>query len=318
MNWKPALYEYVKAANERESGDGSCRTPQERFRLERLKAWYRERGAKPLGCDTVLSIRHVREKERETIVDLDLRRKLYVFTNRLEHTEERVDRERVTLQLAEGGEWRVVRAEPLAAENASGGVLTASHLRTAPFLNERILAARAAVWTERSQRYNREAVRAYAERHWNEPNAQFITFDVDCTNYVSQCLYAGGAPMNYTGMRESGWWYKGRSGGKELWSFSWSVAHAFHWYLMGSRPDGLRAERVHTPQELTIGDVICYDFDGDGKFEHSVIVTGADGAGMPLVNAHTTNSRNRYWDYRDSYAWTERTAYRFFHISDVF
>ena len=124
--------------------------------------------------------------------------------------------------------------------------------------------------------------------------------------------------MNYTGMRESGWWYKGRSGGKELWSFSWSVAHAFHWHLMGGRSDGLRAERVRSPQELTIGDVICYDFDGDGKFEHSVIVTGADGAGMPLVNAHTTNSRNRYWDYRDSYAWTERTAYRFFHISDVF
>ncbi|MNN92744.1 putative amidase domain protein [compost metagenome] len=66
--------------------------------------------------------------------------------------------------------------------------------------------------------------------------------------------------------------------------------------------------------ELDIGDVICYSWDGDGRYGHSTIVTGFDPGGMPLVNAHTVNSRNRYWDYSDSYAWTERTQYRFYHI----
>jgi hypothetical protein len=62
--------------------------------------------------------------------------------------------------------------------------------------------------------------------------------------------------------------------------------------------------------------VISYDWDGNGHFQHSTIVAAVDARGMPLVNAHTTESYHRYWDYRDSYAWTERTAYRFFHIPD--
>jgi hypothetical protein len=37
-----------------------------------------------------------------------------------------------------------------------------------------------------------------------------------------------------------------------------------------------------------------------------------------LISAHTTNSKNRYWDYRDSYAWTSLTKYRFFHMPDQF
>jgi hypothetical protein len=87
---------------------------------------------------------------------------------------------------------------------------------------------------------------------------------------------------------------------------------------MSGRNEGLAADRVAEPTDLTIGDVVCYDFDGDGRFEHTAVVTGADGAGRPLVNAHTTNSRARFWDYRDSYAWTDRTVYRFFRIRDRF
>lgn len=328
MNWKPVLYEYVRAANERESdpGAGAEFLPAaERARLRRARDGREQRGARALGSDAVLSLRQVRESEREAIVDIELRRTLQLRTRGLAHAEERVDRERVTLQRTPGAEWFVARAEPIVQERRGGGPSTAlgtppggaAAVQAAPFLNERLLTRPTADGGGlRAYAYDREAARAYAERHWNEPNPQFIHFDVDCTNYVSQCLYAGGAPMNYTGVRESGWWYKGKSGGRELWSYSWTVAHALHWYLMGKRADGLRGEQVGSAGELTIGDVICYDFDGDGRFEHSVIVTGADGAGQPLVNAHTSNSRGRYWDYKDSYAWTDRTTYRFFRILD--
>jgi len=124
--------------------------------------------------------------------------------------------------------------------------------------------------------------------------------------------------MNYTDRRHLGWWYKGRSGGQELWSYSWSVSNALEAYLAAPRSAGMRATLVEHPWELQLGDVIAYDWDGDGRYQHSTVVTAFDRQGMPLVNANTVSSRHRYWDYRDSYAWTDRTRYRFFHIADEF
>lgn len=166
--------------------------------------------------------------------------------------------------------------------------------------------------------YRREEAVAYAERWWKEPNPAYENFEVNCTNYVSQCLFAGQAPMNYTGRRESGWWYKGKSNGRELWSYSWAVADSLQRYLPRPRGAGLQAEEVDSPDALQLGDVICYDWDGTGRFGHNTIVTAHAPDGSPLVNANTVSSRHRYWDYRDSYAWTERTRYRFLRIADHF
>ncbi|MFS0645616.1 amidase domain-containing protein [Siminovitchia sp. 179-K 8D1 HS] len=154
-----------------------------------------------------------------------------------------------------------------------------------------------------------EAVR-YAERWWNDYNPAYIKFEVDCTNYVSQCLHAGGAPMRGYPNRSNGWWYRNRN-----WSFSWSVANALKAYLQHSKT-GLRAKEVDDPLELQLGDVICYDFQGDGRFDHNTIVTGKDANGMPLVNAHTYNTRMRYWAYEDSSAYTPNIQYKMFTIVD--
>lgn len=158
--------------------------------------------------------------------------------------------------------------------------------------------------------YDRRAAVRYAERWWNSYNPAYRRFTVDCTNYISQCLYAGGAPMWGSPNRETGWWYT-----SENWSFSWAVAHSMRWYLSGAE-QGLKGREVESPEELTYGDVICYDFDGDGRWDHTTIVTGKDQYGMPLVNAHTDNSRHRYWSYEDSLAWTENIEYKFFQIDD--
>lgn len=159
--------------------------------------------------------------------------------------------------------------------------------------------------------YDRVKAVAYAHRYWNSYNPKFKHFDVDCTNYVSQCLWAGGAPMTYRPSRSEGWWY--RFTNPPNWSFSWSVAHALRWYL-GTSKGGLRGEEVEKASLLMPGDVICYDFEGDGRFNHTTIVVAKDENGEPLVNAHTSNSRNRYWTYRDSTAWTPRIRYKFFRI----
>ncbi|KHF37909.1 amidase domain-containing protein [Halalkalibacter okhensis] len=156
--------------------------------------------------------------------------------------------------------------------------------------------------------YNRlEAVR-YAERWWDDYNPQYRKFTNNCTNYISQCLHAGGANMNGYPNRSSGWWFRSNN-----WSYSWTVAHAFRWYLSGAN-GGLRGEEKESARELEPGDVICYDFDGNGRWQHSTIVVDKDANGEPLVNAQTTNSRMRYWKYEDSTAWTPNIKYKFFRI----
>lgn len=158
--------------------------------------------------------------------------------------------------------------------------------------------------------YDRLEAVKYAERWWNSNNPAYRSFDVNCTNYVSQCLRAGGAPMRGAPDRNNGWWYS-----SDNWSYSWAVAHSMRWYLSGSS-QGLKGTEVERPEQLIPGDIICYDFQGDGKWDHNTIVVGKEAYGMPLVNAHTDNSRNRYWSYEDSTAWTPDIQYKFFRIGN--
>ncbi|WP_216830764.1 amidase domain-containing protein [Alkalihalobacterium elongatum] len=164
---------------------------------------------------------------------------------------------------------------------------------------------------ESEERWNydrREAVR-YAERWWNDYNPEFRKFTDNCTNFISQCLRAGGAPMVGNPNRSRGWWYQNKN-----WSYSWSVAHSMRWHLSGAK-SGLRGKEMPSASELSPGDVICYDFNGDGRWQHTTIVVARDENGEPLVNAQTTNSRMRYWKYEDSTAWTPNIKYKFFRIT---
>ncbi|RFB18500.1 hypothetical protein DZB84_06230 [Bacillus sp. HNG] len=160
----------------------------------------------------------------------------------------------------------------------------------------------------RDFKYNRLAAVQYAERWWNDYNPKYKKFTDNCTNFISQCLHAGGAPMYGYPNRSKGWWYQNNN-----WSYSWSVANSLRWYLTGSRR-GLQAKEVSSPKELLLGDIICYDFEGDGRFNHNTIVVAKDYEGDPLVNAQTQNSRMRYWSYYDSTAYTPNIKYKFFHI----
>lgn len=117
-----------------------------------------------------------------------------------------------------------------------------------------------------------------------------------------------GAPV-----RDRGWWMIGLN---ERWSFSWSVAHSLRWYLETSR-QGLQATRVSSVDELQLGDVIFYDFTGNGRIDHSTIVTRISD-GVPYVNAHTSNSSNREYSYKDSTAYTPNMQYYYYHIADEF
>lgn len=328
--WRKTLSTYVNQHNQdevdyRPRSEGTVVTDLEYLirlgeRRQRLDQWYKERGAVPLRNETRAKlIREIQNRESELEVELQFFRTTYYDKGGARHQEERIEGQRLTLQ-QDGEDWIISKVElPVAEKHATfrlprpePEVEDGKNGLSAPFLNKKLLGGVA-----RSTAYRRKDAVQYADQWWNDFNPEFATFEVDCTHFISQCLFAGGAPINYTGKRESGWWYKGYVNGREAWSFSWAVAGGLERYLTHST-SGLRAEVVERPEQLQLGDVIIYDWDGDGAYQHSTIVTAFDAGGMPLVNAHTTPSRHRYWDYKDSYAWTENTVYRFFHIADWF
>ena len=337
-NWKSAVYEYVYRRNRQElEYDTESLAPFVRddahlrrlaARLKRLKAVNRSRGVVPVRSETGLKIGNVDSDGPRLTVDLILRRNVEYDLGSRRHGEERIERERLEL-VRHGADWIIARVEPEVPErqepesSAEAAIVVPEHadideqgVRTRPYLNQQLFSRRPDA-SPRAGTYDRRKAKQYADTWWNGANPEYVHMGVDCTNFVSQCLFAGGAPMNYTGKRESGWWYRGLVDKREQWSFSWSVAHSLQSYLTQSRT-GLRAQAVSSPLELTVGDVIQYDWEGDGRYSHSAIVTAEDAAGMPLVNAHTTDCRRRYWDYRDSYAWTPNTRYRFLRIVDHF
>ncbi|MCL6626209.1 amidase domain-containing protein [Alicyclobacillus shizuokensis] len=159
--------------------------------------------------------------------------------------------------------------------------------------------------------YDRVKALRYAELWWNRPNPQYVYFRADdCTNFASQCLYSAGVPMHDTGDRASGWWYRFNDSGADTWSLSWSIANALHLYLVGQ----VQATELASARELKIGDLIFYDWNGQGRYGHSTVVVDFDQQGDPLVNAHTDASYHRHYLYLDSRAWSPQTRYAFVHL----
>lgn len=327
QHWKSVLYDYVRTHNQMEIdytiepilpflSDNKYIGMQQQ-RLSTLKKWHKLRGVIPQKNETRVKILQVQESDHEVIVDLALKIQFIYDLRRYQHQADRIEKMRITICRNEAN-WIITKLDIQPQEKLSSPQSNQTTLekteKSTPYLNQSIFSRNPSF--SRQNPYDRAKVKVYADRWWDHPNPEFIHFDVDCTNYVSQCLFAGNAPMNYTGNRASGWWYQGQSK-QEQWSYSWSVSHSLQWLLASSKA-GLRAELVSSADQLTIGDVIIYDWDNNGKYQHSVIVAAMDASGMPLVNAHTSNSRHRYWDYRDSYAWSEATKYRFFHIADSF
>lgn len=339
QQWKESLYVYVDQVNKGRvepkltSNAATVAVKDPRYLVEqgersrRIADWYNIRRITPLRGETgVKTLRVIRQTSNEVVAEITLHSVLFYEKGGINHREDIVESERLIF-VRDGGGWQIATVERTIPERNSvriaelelsgrvskwGEALATPH-PSQPLLNRNILGE---ISGSREVRYRREDAVAYADRWWKDGNPEFETFDVDCTNYVSQCLFAGGAPINYTGKRETGWWYKGYQGKQEWWSFSWAVSDSLQRYLSGSRSSGLRAEVMERPEQLMLGDIIQYDWDGNGHYQHSTIVTAFDAGGMPLVNARTVSSRHRFWDYQDSYAWTDKTAYRFFHIND--
>lgn len=56
----------------------------------------------------------------------------------------------------------------------------------------------------------------------------------------------------------------------------------------------------NTAAGAQLGDVIAYDWDGDGTIDHVAIVTHLNGDGYPEVSEHSPTAENRYWSYSET------------------
>ena len=132
---------------------------------------------------------------------------------------------------------------------------------------------------------------AYAKKYAINPNSQYKYFKLigdnsgDCANFISQCLYSGGAPMLFN---QNPWWYKNNKC-----SSSWSVAHELYWFLKlnyVNKAYGVKGFEITSLDYLELGDLIFFENNKKVIF-HSAIITELNRP-FPLISQHTPNAFN--------------------------
>ena len=135
--------------------------------------------------------------------------------------------------------------------------------------------------------YEREKAALYAERYAFSQNPVFGNFREiggNCTNFVSQCVYAGSCKMNYT--KTFGWYYVSL----EDRAPAWTGVDFFYNFItenQGVGPFGKEA----SSDECEVGDVIQLGREADGYY-HTLIIVGFDSDDI-LVAAQTDDALRR-------------------------
>lgn len=130
----------------------------------------------------------------------------------------------------------------------------------------------------------------YAKKWAYGRNSKYYNFDSvggDCTNFISQCIYAGSGIMNYN---KYGWYYKN---GNDK-SPSWSGVEYLYKFLTQNNGVGPYGEDVSV-ESLQKGDIVQLSFDGK-VFTHSLIIIETDmnnNINKTLIATHTQDAYGR-------------------------
>ncbi|MCM1297949.1 MAG: amidase domain-containing protein [Firmicutes bacterium] len=114
----------------------------------------------------------------------------------------------------------------------------------------------------------------------------------DCTNYVSQCMYAGGIKMDSIS-NSSGWWYDKT----KLWSNVWFTADPHFRYFSNQNVAYSNISVNSGNSSIIPGNPVYHDKNGDGNINHATICVGYDVNGVPIVNSHTDDYYHIRWFY---------------------
>ena len=157
--------------------------------------------------------------------------------------------------------------------------------------------------------YNREAAVVYARKWAMLRNPRYYNFDKlggDCTNFVSQCIHAGGGVMNHT--PTFGWYYYSTNNHSPSWT---GVGFLYNFLTRRDGPGPVGKEV--SIDEVEPGDVSQFANE-TGRFTHSqMIVSVGKAAALDniLVCTHTYDSLDR------ALSTYEFIKIRFIHIEGV-
>lgn len=125
-----------------------------------------------------------------------------------------------------------------------------------------------------------QAAVAYARRWAYGRNPAYYDFSElggDCTNFISQCIYASGAAMNYT--TDLGWYYISQYDR----SAAWTGVEYFANFMLNNHGVGPFGNLIDR-SELREGDVV--QLGNSGGFYHNLLVVDRRGNDI-YVAAHT-------------------------------
>ncbi len=145
------------------------------------------------------------------------------------------------------------------------------------------------------QSYDRRAAVMYAHRWAFGRNPRFYDYENiggDCTNFASQCIYAGSGVMNFT--PTFGWYYIDANQKAPAWT---GVEYLYNFLTRNNHSVG-PVGRECTMEEIQPGDIVQLSFRGD-IFQHTPVVVRADRPAAPgeiWVAAHSQDADNRPLD----------------------
>ena len=161
----------------------------------------------------------------------------------------------------------------------------------------------------RELEYNRQKALKYAKKWAFSRNPKYYDFDPvggDCTNFISQCIFAGSNTMNYT--KNTGWYYiNGNNKSPSL-----TGVEFLYKFLTNNKNVGPYGKEINQ-KEIELGDIVQLSFSGQ-KFEHTLMIVNIEKyfslAGIKIAS-HTYDSYNK------SIAEYSFKKVRFIHIEGV-
>lgn len=165
--------------------------------------------------------------------------------------------------------------------------------------------------------YDYGAMLNYANTYWDNYNSNYRSYGGeggDCTNFISQIMYAGGWTQvgSWPDSRSdnSNWFY-----GDFTWttSYSWPAAENWYWFAMHESGRTVFLDNVW---KMLTTDVLQVDFDRNNNISHSMFVTGRAGSGEYAdelyMTYHSNDTHNKplssiIAEYGDAWYYAHRT-----------
>lgn len=132
---------------------------------------------------------------------------------------------------------------------------------------------------------NKKKVVNYATKWAKSYNPAYRKYGNDCTNFVSQALYAGGWKHVNGYYKSDAKWY----GNSSFTSWTWSGAENFYRF---ARNESKRASRLGSVYSLVPGDVLQYKSAGQKNMSHTMVTTKKIN-GVPYLSYHTNSTLNK-------------------------